>query len=51
MADTGHIDAPGSDIRGHQYIVAAGAEAIHGPLPLALAHVALQADGPVPGFF
>ena len=42
MRNVGNVDAPGRDVRGHQYVIFAIAEAVNGPLPPVLGHVALQ---------
>ncbi len=45
VADSRHVDSPCRDVGGNEDVVATLAEALHGPLALSLAHVALQGDG------
>ncbi len=44
-----HVDAAGGDVGGHQHVELAAAEAVHGPFPCGLGHVALQRHGAVAG--
>ena len=42
VGNLSHIDAPGGNVSGHQYLEPAGAEAVHGGLPLGLGEIALD---------